>query len=76
MREVDSESKRKYGELRRSERSGEGELEMERQMEGKRPNTGDISSKTNTWPISNTECQKQAQIERLGCQDPGPAYEE
>jgi len=30
MREVDSESKRKYGELRRSERSGEGELEMER----------------------------------------------
>jgi len=28
--------------------------------------TGDISSKTNTWPISNTVCQKWAQIERLG----------
>ena len=34
-------------------------------------NTGDTSSKSNTWPISNTECQKWAQIERLGFWDPG-----
>ena len=32
----------------------------------------DISSKNNTLPISNTECQKWAQIERLGFWDPGP----
>ena len=33
--------------------------------------TGDISSKTNTCPISNTECQKWSQIERLGFWDHG-----
>ena len=33
--------------------------------------SGDISSKTITWPIPKTECQKWAQIERLGFQDPG-----
>ena len=34
--------------------------------------TGDICSKTNTWPISNTECYEWGQIERLGLWDPGP----
>ena len=33
-------------------------------------NTGDISSKTNTWPISKTKCEKWAQVERLGFSDP------
>ena len=28
-------------------------------------NSGEISSKTNTWPISNTECQKWAKSAKL-----------
>ena len=33
---------------------------------------GTLVYKTNTWPISDTECYKWAQIERLGFWDPGP----
>ena len=37
-------------------------------------NSGDTSSKTNTWPISNTntKCQKWAQVDGPGFQDPSP----